>query len=103
MCTASGLIPTEFGELSSLRCLNLGVNKLNGTHLLLLFLVGERQRAFNDNNTSSFVLAGSIPTEFGELTGIESVCLENNQLTGTVRPVARLLMCALVGKATTCF
>jgi hypothetical protein len=63
--------------------LQLQVNKLSGTPSLLILpgvVVYESTICFK---TSSFALAGSIPTVFGELIKLTELSLGGNKLSGT--------------------
>jgi hypothetical protein len=66
----AGSIPTEFGELINLSNLHLEENKLSGTPSLLI-LHGVVVRVYHLlQQTSSYALAGSIPTEIGKLINL---------------------------------
>ncbi|KAL2326829.1 hypothetical protein Fmac_020256 [Flemingia macrophylla] len=73
----SGVFPSEFGNLTQLKVLDLARNNLNGSlptnfspnSLLILSLLG--------NN-----LSGQIPTEIGEIASLEELVLESNLLEG---------------------
>ncbi len=76
----SGHIPSELGDLASLKFLDLGKNHLSGqiprelgnlTYLTSLLL---------DENE----LIGTIPPELGDLRELESLLLNENQLTGRI-------------------
>ncbi len=64
--------------------LDLGWNELAGTPSLLI-LPGVVVRVYHFLKTSSFTLAGSIPTEFGKLINLTDLGLGDNNLTGTPR------------------
>ena len=79
----AGSIPTEFGKLINVQTLYLYNNKLTGTPpfaQLTWFGSTSLPRALT---TSSFALAGSIPTEFGELINLTYLNLEGDKLSGT--------------------
>jgi Leucine-rich repeat (LRR) protein len=78
----AGSIPTEFGELINLTYLTLRANKLSGTPSLLIS-PGVVVRVYHLLENVLFALAGSIPTEFGELINLTDLCLNDNQLSGT--------------------
>jgi hypothetical protein len=78
----AGSIPTEFGELINLTYLDLEGNRLSGMPALLTYLVWSTSRT-PALKTSSFALAGSIPTEFGELIKLTYLNLDLNKLSGT--------------------
>ncbi|KAK7257141.1 hypothetical protein RIF29_30899 [Crotalaria pallida] len=77
----SGVLPSEFGNLTQLKELDLTRNYLNGsipksfarTSLFYLSLLGNR-------------ISGQIPAEIGEISNLESLNLENNQLGGPLPP-----------------
>jgi hypothetical protein len=94
----AGSIPTEFGELINLNELWLQSNKLNGTPPFAHFTLFCTQIVYHllkktfhlcwqahQHAGSSFALAGSIPTEFGELINLTDLRLFSNNLTGTPR------------------
>lgn len=73
----AGVMPSEFGNLTQLKVLDLTRNYLNGTiptsfpsnSLVVLSLLGNR-------------LSGPIPTEIGDISSLEELVLESNQLGG---------------------
>ncbi|KAF7822595.1 putative LRR receptor-like serine/threonine-protein kinase [Senna tora] len=77
----SGVLPTEFGNLTELKQLDLSRNYLNGSiptsfkaiPLVNLSLLGNR-------------ISGSIPTEIAEIATLEELVLEDNQLEGALPP-----------------
>ncbi|KAE9617049.1 putative protein kinase RLK-Pelle-DLSV family [Lupinus albus] len=77
----SGVMPSEFGNLTHLTVLDLTRNYLNGsipksfaqTSLIVLSLLGNR-------------LSGSIPSEIGDIANLEELNLEDNQLGGPLPP-----------------
>jgi hypothetical protein len=95
----AGSIPTEFGKLINMRYLHLESNKLSGTPRLLM-LPGLVVRVYHFALIpSSFALAGSIPTEFGELINLTDLDLFGN-LTDNVRWQAKFR--ASCSSASTC-
>jgi Leucine-rich repeat (LRR) protein len=77
-------IPTEFGKLINMQTLALDDNSLTGTPVCSFRLVGSTSLPLA-LKTSSSTLAGSIPTEFGELIKLTYLGLDSNKLTGTPR------------------
>ncbi|RDX64120.1 putative LRR receptor-like serine/threonine-protein kinase, partial [Mucuna pruriens] len=77
----SGVFPSEFGNLTQLKVLDLTRNYLNGSlptnfgpnSLVVLSLLGNR-------------LSGPIPTEIGDIASLEELVLECNQLVGPLPP-----------------
>ncbi|BAT89458.1 hypothetical protein VIGAN_06041300 [Vigna angularis var. angularis] len=78
----SGVFPSEFGNLTHLKVLDLSRNYLNGSlpksfppnsSLINLSLLGNR-------------LSGQIPTEIGDIAGLQELVLECNQLEGPLPP-----------------
>ncbi|KAL5129387.1 putative LRR receptor-like serine/threonine-protein kinase [Glycine soja] len=77
----SGVLPSEFGNLTHLKELDLTRNYLNGSlptnfppnSLVILSLLGNR-------------LSGPIPTEIGDIASLEELVLECNQLKGLFPP-----------------
>ncbi|XP_019449220.1 PREDICTED: probable LRR receptor-like serine/threonine-protein kinase At1g53440 isoform X2 [Lupinus angustifolius] len=77
----SGVMPSEFGNLTHLTVLDLTRNYLNGsfpksfahTSLIILSLLGNR-------------LSGSIPSEVGEIANLEELNLEDNLVGGPLPP-----------------
>ncbi|KAI9085906.1 hypothetical protein K1719_031983 [Acacia pycnantha] len=75
----SGVIPSEFGDLTQLQELDFSRNYLNGTipksfaklPLIKLSLLGNR-------------ISGSIPTEISDISTLEELVLEDNLLEGTL-------------------
>jgi hypothetical protein len=66
-----------------MQCLWLKDNKLSGTPpFAQVAWFGSTSQPLA-SKTSSFALAGSIPTEFGELINLTGVQLCDNHLTGT--------------------
>ena len=102
----SGPIPSELGELASLRSLDLGSNGLSGSIPPELGKLARlAQLDFRFNNLSGSIpselgglvslermevrhnhLSGSIPPELGNLSRLEVLFLENNRLTGPIPP-----------------
>jgi hypothetical protein len=76
----TGTIPAELGQLVSLESLDLSGNQLTGTipteldHLTSLTYLG-----MSDNQ-----LTGTIPTELAQLTSLVELYMYINQLTGTI-------------------
>ena len=82
----SGRIPTELGHLTALIELDLRANQLTGERVPpykpRLTVVKNGQRVYHSTAHSSAGFAGRIPTEFGQLTELIHLSLNNNQLTG---------------------
>ncbi|KAF8109045.1 hypothetical protein N665_0103s0001 [Sinapis alba] len=89
-----GQVPSSFNSLNLLSSLNLPANKFTA-------LVAENQFSgtLNPNNTSLFELqhlsyldlgynnfSSSLPSEFGKLNKLESLCLQSNYFFGQVPP-----------------
>ncbi len=79
----AGSIPTEFGRLINMQELYLTYNQLSGTHPFAHFTWCGSTSLPLALKTSSFALAGSIPTEFGELINLTYLDLQGNGLSGT--------------------
>ena len=76
----SGTIPTQLGNLTSLKSLNLGENQLSGSIPSELGnLTNLGSLSLDDNQ-----LSGAIPPELGNLTKLTWLNLSNNQLTGAL-------------------
>ncbi len=78
----SGPIPSELGELASLRSLDLGSNGLSGSipaELGNLARLAHLDLPFNN-------LSGSIPPELGGLVSLERMELRHNQVSGSIPP-----------------
>ncbi|KAL6526427.1 hypothetical protein OROHE_015436 [Orobanche hederae] len=100
----SGVIPEEFGNMTSLSMLDLGNNKLTGEIpsslgrlKRLTFLILNRNNLSGsipeslsslpdlaDLNLQGNGLSGVIPEEFGNMTSLSTLDLENNKLTGEI-------------------
>ena len=78
----SGPIPSELGELASLRSLDLANNGLSGSippELGKLARLAHLDIRFNN-------LSGSIPSELGGLVSLERMELRHNHLSGSISP-----------------
>ena len=76
----SGTIPSELGELSNLKALNLNFNNLVGTLPPELFkLTNLIQLDLNENYLSS-----TIPMDIGDLANLRYLQLESNRLEGAL-------------------
>ncbi len=99
-----GTIPTELGNLSKLKTLNLPNNKLTGSipaeigdlkNLTYLYLVNNQLTGSIPAEIGDLTdlidlflgfnkLVGNIPAEIGDLTNLNSLGLSANQLTGSI-------------------
>ena len=76
----SGTIPSEIGNLTSLRDLELDDNQLSGTIPSEIGnLTSLRDLELDDNQ-----LSGTIPSEIGNLTSLSTLWLFDNQLSGPI-------------------
>ena len=75
-----GPIPTEIGNMTSLNCLNLSSNDLEGTNPLLRLLQWE---VLVGKTMCPLWTAGRLPTELGQLTKLEYIMAGHNYLTGS--------------------
>jgi Leucine-rich repeat (LRR) protein len=76
----AGTIPTELGNLSNLTWLFLHNNDLTGTIPTELGNLSNLTRLYLSTND----LTGTIPTELGNLSNLTSLSLSGNELTGTI-------------------
>ncbi len=81
----AGSIPTQFGKLINMKHLYLDHNQLTGTHPFAHVTWFGSASLPLALKTSSFALAGSIPTELGELINLTYLRLQRNNVTGTPR------------------
>ncbi len=79
----AGPILTELGKLIKMWDLSLSNNQLTGTPPFAHFHRFGSTSLPLAFTTSSFALAGSIPTEFGKLINVETLWLSDNKLRGT--------------------
>ena len=79
----AGSIPTKFGKLINMKELYLSFNQLSGTLPFAHFAWCGSTSLPLALKTSSFALAGSMPTEFGELINLTYLDLRFNNLSGT--------------------
>ncbi len=78
----SGPIPPEIGKLTELRSLSLSDNQLSGPIPPEIGKLTElRSLSLSDNQ-----LSGPIPSELGDLTNLEGLGLGGNQLSGPIPP-----------------
>ncbi len=87
-----GTIPTELGLITGLNSLHLFSNRLTGTSFraimfLSTFTYSRFQIEFSANNFLIMLNAshdiGTLPTELGLITGLDTLYLFSNRLTGT--------------------
>jgi len=76
----SGAIPTDLGDLTSLRILDLSVNQLSGAIPSELGSLSSLEYLDLWGNQ----LSGAIPPELGSLTSLQMLSLWDNQLTGSI-------------------
>jgi Leucine-rich repeat (LRR) protein len=76
----TGSIPTEIGNLTHLRVLDLFWNNLTGSIPTEFGKLIYLKELWLDSNQ----LTGSIPTELGNFTSLEWLSLSNNQFTGSI-------------------
>ncbi len=76
----SGPLPTQLGDLTSLRHLHLSGNKLKGSIPEELGDLTDLKQLYLDGNN----LTGSIPEELGDLTDLKQLHLDGNKLTGSI-------------------
>jgi Leucine-rich repeat (LRR) protein len=79
----AGSIPTELGKLINMQNLDLRINQLSGTPPFAHIAWFGSTSLPLALKTSSYALAGSIPTEFGELINLTYLSLGDNGLSGT--------------------
>eukprot|EP00978_Attheya_sp_CCMP212_P013477 scaffold33892_cov49-Attheya_sp.AAC.1 len=100
----NGALPSDIGDLTNLKALDLALNQLNGT---IPTEIGQLEKlevlSLYDNQLSGMIpteigqleklqvldleynqLSGMIPTEIGQLEKLEDLSLEENQLSGTI-------------------
>ena len=76
----SGPLPTQLGDLTSLRHLNLSGNKLKGSIPEELGDLTDLKQLYLDGNN----LTGSIPEELGDLNSLKQLHLSGNKLAGSI-------------------
>jgi len=76
----SGPIPSELGQLSNLKVLDLCRNEFEGPIPVELGRLSNLRQLFLANNQ----LAGSIPKELGQLVKLTRLNLSDNSLTGSI-------------------
>ncbi len=74
----SGSIPSEIGDLDSLRILNLGVNNLVGNIPAEIGKMSNLEFLVLESNQ----LEGEIPPELGQLSNLQYLWLHNNKMSG---------------------
>ena len=86
----AGSIPTEVGQLINLQQLSLRSNQLTGA-----IWRGTDQHVVYESTIDGFVpenaLAGTIPTEIGQLVQLKQLTLGFNQLTGACLQTIELI------------
>ena len=75
-----GELPSEIGNLTSLKSLNLGDNSLSGAIPAEIWKLTDLEVLYLRLNS----LTGAIPTEIGNLTRLEGLILDNNSLSGAI-------------------
>ncbi len=91
------MIPREIGQLVNIVVLNRNYDRLLGTflanvtvwlHVMSRSLLLALHTSFTNvlDQRPRLQIAGSIPTEVGELINLTDLCLKGNKLTGTPPP-----------------
>lgn len=76
----AGPLPTQLGDLTQLRTLNLKRNAITGSVPVGISNLAQIQTLDLSENS----LSGAIPTQVGSLAALQTLNLSNNQLTGAI-------------------
>jgi len=93
-----GEIPSEFGEITSLTYLRMGLNHFQNTIPTIIGQLSNLNQLYWTGGGNAYQkMIGPIPAEIINLTNLKSINLMNNALTGTIPPLPTSLTSCVLG------